>query len=553
MKKWFSDIRRNTASAILPTIVAAVIFFVTWQLFGMENSMIAPFATLSYLRLRQMNHYQGCIVRQFVVYGIMTCAAFAAVINVPLCILVNAAGLFWMAYYLIDEYQPTNYFPAGMALIFFQISPITGLPALGRRLLALLLSFLIVYAFVLLSSAGKAKRHPIQEKVSENFGLAEQMLDAYETGSADRLSELREQIRDNNFACSMDIYSYTRSSILPRGRVSWYCQFVLLFQILDYLLLEPGREENYHKARSLFQTFYSRFENTVPTADYKRLNFRYNHPDLRNMRLRFALRMVLVMTPCLTFCLCMPFTNVYWLCISVFFMMIPFSDETASRIRQRVIGSIIGILICLVLFTLVPSLYGRIIIMLIANFFIYASNGYSSTVVFITCSALALNSLEGAVTVMLAQRLIYTLIGAAIAIFANHCIFPVRVRKQIDYMMEILGRIRNSLLLLRGGSVPGNNDSGGTPVFLTFGRKRIVQGELDEECLYHQGDQLIIKSYLLTHRIRVLNSLLPEADRDPELRKHLSEHMMFVSSYMSTYFHGSPGGSEGSSRAGNQR
>lgn len=41
-------------SAIAPTIVATIIFFITYFFFGMENTMIGPFATLSFLRYRNM-------------------------------------------------------------------------------------------------------------------------------------------------------------------------------------------------------------------------------------------------------------------------------------------------------------------------------------------------------------------------------------------------------------------------------------------------------------------------------------------------------------------
>ena len=90
-------------SAIAPTIVATIIFFITYFFFGMENTMIGPFATLSFLRYRNMcNHYE-CLIRNFIVYMIMAVFSFLAVINLPLCILINAAALFWLAYLLITN------------------------------------------------------------------------------------------------------------------------------------------------------------------------------------------------------------------------------------------------------------------------------------------------------------------------------------------------------------------------------------------------------------------------------------------------------------------
>lgn len=111
--------KKMLQGAVAPTIVATLIFLITYFFFGMENTMIGPFATLSFLRCRNMcNHYE-CLIRNFSVYMIMAVLSFLAVLNLPLCIIVNAIALFWIACLLIDEYNPNNYFPAGMALIFF--------------------------------------------------------------------------------------------------------------------------------------------------------------------------------------------------------------------------------------------------------------------------------------------------------------------------------------------------------------------------------------------------------------------------------------------------
>ena len=95
--------------AIAPTIVATLIFFVTYFFFGIENTMIGPFATLSFLRYRNMCSHYECLIRNFAVYMIMAVLSFLAVINLPLCILINAMALFWIADLLIDEYNPNNY------------------------------------------------------------------------------------------------------------------------------------------------------------------------------------------------------------------------------------------------------------------------------------------------------------------------------------------------------------------------------------------------------------------------------------------------------------
>ena len=322
-------------SAIAPTIVATIIFFITYFFFGMENTMIGPFATLSFLRYRNMcNHYE-CLIRNFGVYMIMAFFSFLAVINLPLCILINAAALFWLAYLLIDEYNPNNYFPAGMALIFFQIAPVHTVPALGNRLLALLSSFAIVFLFSWLLSRKENTQKRLTGLIQEGFEICRQLLDLTDKdGDASSLAEnienllpVHKKLCEINQKCSMEIYSYNRATLRHKGKINWYCRFILVFQVINYLTSHPEQEENLACAEEIYTKFYPQFLTTEPTADYCKLTFRVQKPDIRNMRLRFALRQVIILTPCLVISYLWQSNNIYWLVISVFFVMIPFTEH----------------------------------------------------------------------------------------------------------------------------------------------------------------------------------------------------------------------------------
>ena len=168
--------KKMLQGAVAPTIVATLIFFITYFFFGMENTMIGPFATLSFLRCRNMcNHYE-CLIRNFSVYMIMAVLSFLAVLNLPLCIIVNAIALFWIACLLIDEYNPNNYFPAGMALIFFQIAPVHTVSDLGNRLLALLASFGIVFLFAWFLSLNTTVQNRLKALISDGFDVCKELL-----------------------------------------------------------------------------------------------------------------------------------------------------------------------------------------------------------------------------------------------------------------------------------------------------------------------------------------------------------------------------------------
>lgn len=492
--------------ALAPTAIVTVIFFVTYRFFGAENTMIAPFATLSFLTYRSMcNHYEA-MIKNFAIYIAMAVLASFAVMGPVLCTAVNALALFWIACLLIDEYNPTNYFPAGMALIFFQISPARTPHALAVRIGALLATMAITFVFVLILSKTQKKR-TLRSLLMEGFDNCQKQIDACEKGDEETLRSLHWELRNISMQCSGEIYAYNRSSIFIKGKTNWYCRFILAFQIINYLLINHAQDDNLEKARNYYQNFRRLLTDCEPEADYRRLRFRNHRPDIHNFRLRFALRQVIVVTPCLLIAYLSDAPNIYWLAVSVFFMMIPYTDNTLRRVRQRVFGTIGGIMICLVLFTIFHNFPARVIIMTLANFMIYGTSSYGLTVMYITCSALAIQTIDAVITAVLAQRLIYTLIGGATALAANRLVFPIRARNQCFYLMQLLNQIREELRDIHENTCMSDGE-----------RKR-------------QTDQRIIKSYLLSKRLETLQETLPEKDSIDYL-EYEKRHMTFLARYL---------------------
>ena len=501
--KILRGIRKNAVGAIAPTIVAALIFHVTYLLFGIENNLMAPFVTLSYLRLRQMNYHMGCMLKHVLIYIVMAVVGYIAVTGPVACAVVNAAALFWVGYLLIDEYNPNNYMSAGMALGLFQVSPVDTLPGLGRRILAILVAFAIIAAFALLERLWHGKKRPIIESVSEGFQICETLIAGAEAGAdpnAPETAELHRRMNEVNHALSQEIYSSNRAAVRRRNPVNWFCQFIVVFQVIDYLTANYRAAPEYAAdARRLLTSYRRKFDTSGPGPEYLRLHLRDNRPDLRSFRLRFALRLMIVVTPCLVFRYMGGFPNSYWLVISVLTMMMPFSNETQERVKERVIGSFCGLVLCFGLFSLVTSTAGHLVIMAIANFFVYSAGSYGAMVAFITCSAMATQTLDVLLLPTLLQRMAYTFAGALIALLANRFIFPVRAGKQIEYLRELLRDIRVAL----------------------------PKAETRRE-----KDQMIVKSYMITNRIKALNESLPEGERVGDLAEAEREHVVFMADYL---------------------
>lgn len=503
-----SKVKNFCGAAIAPTIVVTLIFFINFCFFGMDNTMIDPFVTLSFLRFRNMSNHYSCMVKTYLIYVTMTVLAFFAVIHLPLCILINAGALFWLAYWLIDEYNPTNYFPAGMALIFFQIAPVHTPMLLFNRLAALTVSFLVMILFLFLLSGFRMQKHPLCGFIRQGLTLCQEKLQAFENHDTTKLEVLHQKLCNINKQICDEIYSYNRASLMLTGKINWYCRYVALFQVVNFATMDLSDVKRARDIRPLLEHFISQFETRDPASDYKRLKFYNAKPSIRAFRFRFAMRLALVITPCLAFAWLSDLENIYWLVISVFFMMIPIYENTRTRIRQRLLGTLAGILLCFVLFSLIRDLPGRILIMTLANFMIYGSTNYATMVIYITCSALAVQSMQSSVEIILLQRLLYTVIGGVIAFFANKLIFPIHIRKEMTIIIQRLDEIQAHMSTITPQNHPDPNER------------------------QYQTDQLVIKAYLLMKRLQTYHQMLPACQQSHTFPDYEKKYMGFMAAYL---------------------
>ena len=200
------------------------------------------------------------------------------------------------------------------------------------------------------------------------------------------------------------------------------------------------------------------------------------------------------------------------------------------------IGSCIPFVICLGLFSLFPGFPARVAIMTLANFLIYGANGYGPTVAYITCSALALQSIDTAVVPVLLERLLYTAVGGGIALLANHFIFPIRLKNQCSYLAEMTASIREEITDLLAHTTPGDEerrfqiDQRIVKSYLIFKRLENMYSIFDTHLVSKNTQYYTVKESTTSKRVKVtINYFLA-----PQYAQHVSTvgpHVPFVKSY----------------------
>ncbi|MCR5666055.1 MAG: FUSC family protein [Eubacterium sp.] len=515
MKLYF---RKNVdiKGAIAPTIVVTGIFFVIYYFFGVENTIIGPCVTLSYLYFANLSNHYASMLKTFLIYMVLAVAAYVAALSLPLAIVVNAAVFFWIVYHLIDEYHPDNYYTPGMAFILFQLSPVTGVSGLSMRLVALILSFAIAFVVLLVLPARHNKKD-VRKLVGQGFDIGEQLYEAYVAGDRLLVEQKQQLLHLLNEQICDEIYLYNYAGFRKENKVNWYCRFVALFQVITVLSYNLDVEEKAPQIKNMLVNFRALYEEDQANDFSKKLEFKKDKPDIRSFTLRFALRMLIVMTACMVYGYVCPWGNGFWLAVSVYFMMVPLYENITGKIKGRLMGTIAGVVLCFLLFTIFPSTQAHVVILIIFNFLINSSKNYATTVAYLTCAVLALNITPENIDFTLLERLIYTFGGGALTLLGCRFIFPIRIEPEAEYLMSRLNRLREEME-----------------------RIKMHTGESPEE-LRHERDQLLIRSYLLSRRLRRYNQALPHEKRNEHLLEVLNQHMNDMSLYLVHHFVGVKG------------
>ena len=128
-----------------------------------------------------------------------------------------------------------------------------------------------------------------------------------------------------------------------------------------------------------------------------------------------------------------------WIILTSLFVCQPTYSETKKRLLERILGTLSGVVLGILLVSFMPTFAGQILLILLSIyfFFYFRSSNYSYAVVFITIYVLAGNNMTRnmGVEVML-PRLIDTIIGAALAFLSIRFLWPNWQHKQLPNLLS---------------------------------------------------------------------------------------------------------------------
>ncbi|AOA59842.1 TIGR01666 family membrane protein [Acinetobacter larvae] len=116
----------------------------------------------------------------------------------------------------------------------------------------------------------------------------------------------------------------------------------------------------------------------------------------------------------------------YWILLTALFVSQPNFNATKRRLRLRIWGTLVGIILGYAILYFIPSLEGQLLLLIICGvlFFELRSKQYAQATAFMTILALINFNLDGMGFAAVMPRFIDTVIGCALAWFGVSFIFP---------------------------------------------------------------------------------------------------------------------------------
>ncbi|ALH95450.1 YccS family putative transporter [Acinetobacter equi] len=141
---------------------------------------------------------------------------------------------------------------------------------------------------------------------------------------------------------------------------------------------------------------------------------------------RHAIRLSLVLLVAYIFVQLTDIQYGYWILLTALFVIQPNFNATKRRLRLRVVGTLIGIIIGYAILFFIPSIEGQLLLLIISGvlFFDLRSKQYAQATAFITILALINFNLDGLGFEAAIPRMIDTLIGCGLAWLGVTYIFP---------------------------------------------------------------------------------------------------------------------------------
>ena len=193
------------------------------------------------------------------------------------------------------------------------------------------------------------------------------------------------------------------------------------------------------------------YKNYFVTNMMDRLNNLKLNINKESLKFTFALRGAIVTSIAVFIVSAFNIEHGKWLIFSISAIVQPYLESSKTKGKERILGTIIGLIIFEIVFSIITNTSGRAIIILLVGYISNYQSKYKYQMICTTISALGAASIGTDITDLSIQRITFVILGTIIALYANKVILPYKmsiitkndIKKSIEFNEKIVTKLYN--------------------------------------------------------------------------------------------------------------
>lgn len=478
-------IKENFRFGTLNFIFIIVYVNIFQLIFGPENSIVgvifAIMMSASMVRDLTATPFRHLLSQSFVLIWMALAAYWVMTLPAPLSFFLNFITLLVILYAFTYEYVSHRYFPYILSYLFLLfITPVTDASMLPKRLLGMVAGAvsIILYQWFMGRKRVEETAQDVLSEMTDDIKrfISYKLKDRKEHPD---LSDIRRKL------CSLSQIVYERRkkalcisdasfSLISAGRGLEHL-LILIYELPEDLSAqEKILLKNIDRQLSLFRSYLQQEITDLPCIEVSDFSFIENEKasslfyktmlycrdrlihmtdpenknhyrktalsfkiqlqaalDLSPVRAIYSIRAALILSCAVLIVQLLSLPHGKWLLFTIASVSLPYADDIPAKMKKRILATIIGGLISVAFYSVIPSSAGRTAAMMLSGYISFYLTDYAGT---FACSTIG--ALGGAVYVnafgfqevgyIFMIRMGYILAGVCIAYLFNCVIFPYK-------------------------------------------------------------------------------------------------------------------------------
>lgn len=483
--------RQQFITQTLTFIANSIFINIFAKIFGMSNSIVAVSIVVIALSLVAIDLKENLFKKTFYISLVLLTLGVAATfinINPFLGLAINLVIIFFIIYEGYHTYKENMYFPFLLAYMFMGLSAPAPLSALPLRMVALFVGCVYILLIQLVLNRGRFHKTVFHTK-KQLLSVVQQTLEGLLNGTTEGISKrdiypltkpLVRALYDTRLNGKI-LSSENKGKLLVvlslENVYKALCDFSTthldeqekeclnhlkgLLQKLDtYFYSEADKSETRVEILSLWHTLqtYADHEHLLPLVDaLKDLPEALDHignatPDLvkdtcsirtffkpvnvHSATFKFAFKLSASLSIIILLSDLFNLTYGRWIIFPFIAIVQPYMNGTRKKAFERVLGTILGILLFVPIFSLVKDNMLRLnITIFLAYINLFMKRYYLSTSL-VAVSALGSVAMGGAGVEIIFLRIFFTIVGCVLGLLLNKYVFPQTLAEYTDELIK---------------------------------------------------------------------------------------------------------------------